>query len=106
MLLRLDIAERIAAELAHATRRRPTALPTTLASRLSIRGELLPAVLRALGVRVLPAVAQQPDVYGPPSPPMLIATAARAPKPPVAPAPIPVRPDNPFAALATLRLKP
>ena len=105
VLLRLDIAERIAAELAHATRRRATALPPNLASRLSIRGESLPAVLRALGARVTPAVALEPDMFGPPAPPMLSAHASRiAARPRPASAPAPVRPDNPFAALASLRL--
>ena len=104
VLLRLDIAERVAAELAHATRRRATALPPNLASRLSIRGELLPAVLRALGARVMPAVALEPEMFGPPAPPMLAANAGRAPaRPRPAPEPAPVRPDNPFAALAVLR---
>ena len=105
VLLRLDVAERVAAELAHATRRRATALPANLASRLSIRVEALPAVLRALGVRVMPAVALEPEMFGPPAPPMLSAAPGRLavrPRPAVERAP--VRPDNPFAALATLRL--
>jgi ATP-dependent RNA helicase SUPV3L1/SUV3 len=105
--LRLDIAERVAAELAYSTRRRPTAMPPNLASRLSVRGELLPAVLRALGVRVMPAVALTPEQFGPPAPPMLAGQAGRMgkrPHPVVQPAP--VRPDNPFAALAALRRTP
>ena len=105
VLLRLDVAERVAAELAYATRRRATALPPNLASRLQVRGELLPAVLRALGVRFLPAVALAPDAFGPPAPPMLAAAISRtAARPTAVPAPAPVRPDNPFAALAGLRL--
>ncbi len=102
--LRLDVAERIAAELAYATRRGPAALPPGLPSRLSIKGELLPAVLRALGAPVLPATPLEPDMFGPPAPPMLAGRAGRAPRPgPARPAPVPVRPDNPFAALAMLR---
>ena len=107
VLLRLDIAERVAAELAHATRRRATALPPNLASRLSIRAELLPAVLRALGARVMPAAALEPEMFGPPAPSMLAANAGRImarPRPSAEPAP--VRPDNPFAALASLRRSP
>ena len=86
-------------------RRRPTALPPNLAARLQVRGELLPAVLRALGARFLPAVALAPDVFGPPAPAMLAANASRiAVRPRIAPAPPPIRADNPFAALAALRL--
>ncbi len=104
ILLRLDIAERIAAELAHATRRRATALPPHLASRLSIKAEVLPAVLRALGARVMPAVALEPEMFGPAAPPMLAANAGRVltRARPIAAA-APVRPDNPFAALAALQ---
>ncbi len=104
VLLRLDVAERIAAELAYATRRGATALPPNLASRLSIRAELLPAVLRALGARVVPGTALEPEAFGPPAPPMLAAGAGRAAtRTRPAPSPIPVRPDGPFAALAALR---
>jgi ATP-dependent RNA helicase SUPV3L1/SUV3 len=105
VLLRLDIAERIAAELAHATRRRATALPPNLASRLSIRGELLPPVLHALGARVVPGVTLEPGVFGPPAPPMLVAHGGRRPtRARPEPKPVPVRVDSPFAALASLRL--
>ena len=78
VLVRLDIAERVAAELSWASRARPTAVPSDLASRLSVRAEMLPAVLRGLGFRVLPAVALRPEAYGPPTPPML--TPARRPR--------------------------
>jgi ATP-dependent RNA helicase SUPV3L1/SUV3 len=104
VLLRVDVAERIAAELAFTTRRGPAALPAGLAPRLSVRAELLPAVLRALGAQMVPAAALEPDAYGPPAPPMLAAGAgraasrARSPQPAAAP-----RLDGPFAALATLR---
>ena len=105
VLLRLDVAEKIAAELAYATRRGATALPPALASRLSIRAELLPAVLRTLGVRVVPGTTLTPEMFGPPAPAMLAAgagrLASRTRRPP--PALAPIRPDNPFAALASLR---
>jgi ATP-dependent RNA helicase SUPV3L1/SUV3 len=71
ILLRLDIAERVAGELGWLTRRRPTALPPDLASRLSVRAELLPQVLPALDVRLLPDVALPEGTFGPPAPPML-----------------------------------
>jgi ATP-dependent RNA helicase SUPV3L1/SUV3 len=104
VLLRVDIAEKIAAELAFTTRRGPAALPPSLAPRLSMRAEALPAVLRALGARVVPAVALAPDMLGPPAPPMLAAHAGRAAdraRQPVPLAPPPV--DGPFAALAQFR---
>ena len=110
ILLRLDIAERIAAELAYATRRRPTALPPGLASRLSVRAELLAPVLRALGIRLAPPVPLAVDAFGPPAPSLMWALERR-PRPipavaePAPPLPLPASavPDNPFAALATLR---
>ncbi len=52
ILLRLDIAEKIAGELAYRLRRGPAALPSGLASRFAIRPDMLPAVLRQLGFRV------------------------------------------------------
>ncbi len=87
VLLRVDVAERIAAELAFTTRRGPAALPVGLAPRLSVRAELLPAVLRALGAQMVPAAALEPDAYGPPAPPMLAAGAGARGRPhPAAPA--------------------
>ena len=71
LLLRLDIAERVAGELVWLTRRRPTALPADLASRLSTRNEVLPLVLPALGVRMLLPVPLADDAFGPPSPAMI-----------------------------------
>ena len=50
VLLRLDIAERVAAELAWATRRGATAMPAGLASRFSLKSDLLPVVLRSVSV--------------------------------------------------------
>ena len=107
-LLRLDVAERVAAELAYATRRGASALPGDLASRLSLRAELLPAVLRALGARLVPGSVLAADEFGPPAPPMLAAGAGRLASRRAARAdpPAPVRADNPFAALAALRRVP
>ena len=56
VLLRLDIAERVAGELAWATRHGASALPAGLACRFAVKAELLPAVLRRLGFRLVPAV--------------------------------------------------
>ena len=102
VLLRLDIAERVAAELAHATRARPTALPAYLGPRLGLRAEALPPLLRALGLHLLPAMALPEGQAGPPAPAM-VATPRRRPAA-AAPRPRPAaRPDHPFAALAALR---
>ena len=78
-------------------RMRPAAVPDSVASRLSVSRDAVPAVLRALGFRLFPAAALPADAYGPPAPVML---QPRRPVRPVSPAPVaPPRPDNPFAAL-------
>jgi ATP-dependent RNA helicase SUPV3L1/SUV3 len=100
VLLRLDVAERLAARLAYATRQRPAPIPPDVAQVLGVRGELVPAVLRALGLRILPAPQETETFFGPPPPPMI--TAARR-RQVVAPARPQVRADHPFAALAALR---
>jgi ATP-dependent RNA helicase SUPV3L1/SUV3 len=102
VLLRLDVAEKIAAELGWQTRRGPSALPDGLASRLSVRAETVPAVLRALGFRIIPAMALAADAFGPPSPPLMSSRAMDRPRTQVAPA-APVQADGPFAALASYR---
>ncbi len=98
VLLRLDIAERIAAELAFSTRGRPAPVPAAIGQRLGLRAELLPAVLRGLGLRILPSPALAPEVYGPPPPPMIAQAKRRSAQA----TPAPTRPDHPFAALASL----
>ena len=100
VLIRLDIAERIAAELAWMSRDRPAVLPGGLAPRLSVRAEQLPAVLQALGVRIVPGVPLADSAYGPPAPPMMQAPRPRRRAPIAAVAPIP---DGPFAALGRIR---
>ena len=99
VLLRLDIAERVAAELAYSTRGKPAPVPTEVGQRLGVRVEVLPAVLRGLGLRILPAPALAPAVFGPPPPPMIAQPRRRSvdTPPPV------YRPDSPFAALANFR---
>ena len=99
--IRLDIAERLAAELAWAARLRPAAVPDSVASRLAVSREMVPAVLRGLGMRLRPAAALRPDEYGPPAPVMMQAPRAARPVPQAVAAP--PRPDSPFAALATMR---
>jgi len=116
VLLRQDVAERIAGELGYLTRRAPLPVPPDLASRLSVKGDMLGPVLGALGFRLLPGAAPSETVYGPPSPPVVAQPRRRRPEEPQAkgrgqkpktrhappPRPEP-RPDSPFAALAALR---
>ncbi len=98
--LRLDVAERVAAELAWMTRIRASAVPDGLAPRLSVRGETLPSVLRSLGVKLALGTPLEPEQFGPPAPAMMLPARKRAA--PAPPAPVPV-PDGPFAALSGLR---
>ena len=107
VLLRLDVAERVAAELAHATRARPMPVPADLASRLSVRADAVPAVLRRLGLRLIPAAVPDEGAFGPPAPPMMASPRRRRVETPAAlplsaPVAAPVR-EGPFAALAALR---
>jgi ATP-dependent RNA helicase SUPV3L1/SUV3 len=101
VLLRLDVAERVAGELAWATQRGVTVLPTGLAGRFAVKAELVPAVLRGLGFRVLPGGNLGPGGFGPPTPPML-APLKRRRVPPAEVSDEPHRP-GPFAALAALK---
>ena len=68
VLLRLDVAERIAGEIGHLTRRAPAMLPIDLASRLGIKGEMLGPVLDAMGFRLMPAEVLEEAAFGPPAP--------------------------------------
>ena len=100
VLIRLDIAERIAGELGYLARRGPIALPADLGSRLSVRAELVPIILRVLGFRIVPGGGLAPEMYGPPSPAMLVPPKRRRWPSVVAPMP---EARGPFAALAALR---
>jgi ATP-dependent RNA helicase SUPV3L1/SUV3 len=101
ILLRLDIAEKVAGELGFRSRLGPAALPAGLASRFAIKADLLPAVLRHLGFRVLPAAGLEPNEHGPPAPAMLMPQRRR--RPVVARAAPIASTGGPFAALAALR---
>jgi ATP-dependent RNA helicase SUPV3L1/SUV3 len=68
VLLRLDVAERIAGEIGHLTRRAPALLPGDLASRLGIKGDVLGPVLDAMGFRLMPAEVLEENAFGPPAP--------------------------------------
>jgi ATP-dependent RNA helicase SUPV3L1/SUV3 len=68
VLLRLDVAERIAAELGFLTRRAPAPPPPDLASRLGVKADTLGVTLAALGFRLLEPVPLEEGMYGPPMP--------------------------------------
>jgi ATP-dependent RNA helicase SUPV3L1/SUV3 len=93
VLVRLDIAERIAGELAFATRAGAAPVPQGLASRLGCRADALPAVLRAMGFSLRPG--QDGAV--------LLHQRRRPARPAAAARPSAV--EGPFAALAALRAK-
>ncbi|WP_158805571.1 MULTISPECIES: helicase-related protein [unclassified Acidisoma] len=102
VLLRLDVAERLAAELQRAAGRRgnQAPLPPGLASRLSLRAEMLPAVLRGLGFRLQPAAGLSPETYGPPMSPVV----TWRPRPRITPGTDRAQSGaGPFASLAVLR---
>jgi ATP-dependent RNA helicase SUPV3L1/SUV3 len=100
VFLRIDIAERVAAELAWATRRGATAMPAGLASRFSLKADLLPVVLRRLGFRIVPAGGLSANEFGPPAPAMILPLRRR--RPAVEPSPA-IQAHGPFAALAALK---
>jgi ATP-dependent RNA helicase SUPV3L1/SUV3 len=104
VMLRLDIAEKMARELNYLIRKHPVPLPAGLGSRMSLKPEQLPAALNRLGFRIIPSATLADQNYGPPAPPMLARRKAVKPvaDKPLAEPPSPL-PDNPFAALAALR---
>ena len=101
VLLRLDVAERVAGELGYLTRRGAIMLPRDLGSRLSVRTELLPIILRRLGFHIVPGGGLAPEMFGPPSPAMLAPIRRR--RVVVSPPARAVEPRGPFAALAALK---
>ena len=100
VLLRLDVAERVTGELLRAGGGRPVPIPPGLAARLGAKAPMLPAALRALGFRLLPAAPLPGDMFGPPMPVMLLPLRRR---PPGSVRSAAARHDGPFAALAALR---
>ena len=82
VLLRLDVAERIAAELGFLTRRAPAPPPPDLASRLGVKGDMLGTALTALGFRMLEPVPLEEGQYGPPAPLRVAQPAAFPRRPP------------------------
>jgi ATP-dependent RNA helicase SUPV3L1/SUV3 len=102
VLIRLDVAERVAGELGYLTRRGSIMLPRDLGSRLSMRAELLPIILRCLGFRIVPGGGLAPEMFGPPAPAMLAPIRRRRPVV-IAPPPPTREAHGPFAALAALK---
>jgi ATP-dependent RNA helicase SUPV3L1/SUV3 len=76
-------------------------LPRDLGSRLSVRTELLPIILRCLGFRIVPGGGLAPEMFGPPAPAMLAPIRRR--RVVAAPPSRVVEPRGPFAALAALK---
>jgi ATP-dependent RNA helicase SUPV3L1/SUV3 len=68
VLLRLDVAERIAGELGYLTRRAPAPVPDGLASRLGVKGDTLSMALEAMGFRLVPSPPLEEGQFGPPLP--------------------------------------
>ena len=97
VLLRLDVAEQVAADLAWASRSAPVPLPPGLASRLSVKAEILPVALNRLGFRLLPSASLPEGHFGPPAPVMVALRRRRTEAVGTAP-----RLDSPFAALGGL----
>jgi ATP-dependent RNA helicase SUPV3L1/SUV3 len=83
ILLRLDVAERVAGELGYLTRRAAAPLPPEILGRFGIKGEQLGEVLGGLGFRLIAPEPLGEGVEGP-LPPVMVSWARpeRAPRPP------------------------
>lgn len=79
VLLRLDVAERVAAELGYLTRRAPAPLPPEILGRFGIKGDMLEPVLTALGFRLIPSEVLAEDMQGPVLPAMVAWARPAAP---------------------------
>ncbi|HYP64142.1 MAG TPA: helicase-related protein [Acidocella sp.] len=118
IMIRLDVVERITRELHYLLRKHPILLPPNLGSRMGLKPDQLAPTLNVLGFRIIPAGELGAKFYGPPAPAILArrkqepqpqraqAPAPRGarPAPAAAEPPKPVDADNPFAALAALKL--
>ncbi len=80
VLLRLDVAERVAAELGYLTRRAPAPLPPEILGRFGIKGDALAPVLAELGFRLIPSEPLPEGMEGPVLPTMV--SWARPPQAP------------------------
>jgi ATP-dependent RNA helicase SUPV3L1/SUV3 len=86
VLVRLDVAERVASDLGYVTRRAPAPLPPETLGRLGIKGDQLGAVLAGLGFRLIEPAPLPEGMEGPPAP-VLVAWARpeRGPRRPEGP---------------------
>ena len=125
IMIRLDVVERVTRELHYLMRKSQILLPPNLGSRMGLKPEQLGPTLNVLGFRLFPAAEASEKFYGPPAPAMLgrrkqdhhqaapqrnaqAAPAARPNREPKRDAkpekPVEIDADNPFAALAALKL--
>lgn len=118
LMIRLDVVERVTRELHYLLRKHPILLPPNLGSRMGLKPDQLAPTLHVLGFRIIPAGTLGAKFFGPPTP-ALLARRKQEPQPQRAAAPVtrpvpaaqvasaapkPVDADNPFAALAALKL--
>ncbi len=119
LMIRLDVVERVTRELHYLIRKHPILLPPNLGSRMGLKPDQLVPVLHVLGFRIIAAGVLGGKHYGPPNPALLArrkqeppqrvpVMAVAAPPPRPAPAMSAAAPavdaDNPFAALAALKM--
>ena len=117
IMIRLDVVERITRELHYLMRKHQIMLPANLGSRMGLKPEQLAPTLNVLGFRLFPAGVPGDKYYGPPAPAMLgrrkqehhqqqrqPAAPARKQERAKEPEPVAVDADNPFAALAALKV--
>ena len=117
IMIRLDVVERISRELHYLMRKHQIMLPANLGSRMGLKPEQLAPTLNVLGFRLFPAQELGDKYFGPPAPAMLgrrkqehhqqqrqPAAPARKQERAKEPEPVTVNADNPFAALAALKV--
>ncbi|MBU6425255.1 MAG: DNA helicase [Rhodospirillales bacterium] len=117
IMIRLDVVERITRELHYLMRKHQILLPPNLGSRMGLKPEQLAPTLNVLGFRLFPAGVQGDKYFGPPAPAMLgrrkqehtthtrqPTAPARKPEHAREPESVAVDTDNPFAALAALKM--
>jgi len=118
LMIRLDVVERVTRELHYLLRKHPILLPPNLGSRMGLKPDQLAPVLHVFGFRIIAAGVLGGKFYGPPTPALLARRKLEPQQRVVQPAPLkpvpaaqvasaapkPVDADNPFAALAALKL--
>ncbi|WP_246091410.1 helicase-related protein [Swingsia samuiensis] len=110
--LRIDIAEKFIREMSSLTHKRHHVAPNNIASRLGIKNTAISSTLSSLGIAHHPPAVLKPNLFGPPSPLMLLShqqtRSSRRPPQALQNKRKPSRKnhfDSPFAALATLTIK-